>query len=52
MTSWAEIAKPLIKNTAILRRAGVAYFANIIKIAIMLIKKTFEDSKQVERIRK
>ena len=32
----------LFQNLFILRRPGVASFANIIKIAIILIKKTFK----------
>ena len=33
-------SQPLFKNTSILRRPGVANFADIIKIAIALIKST------------
>ena len=40
-----------ISNTFILRKPGVASFADIIKIATMVIKITFKDSKKVKRIR-
>ena len=39
------ISKPLFQNTFILRRPGVAIFADIIKIVFMLIKEILEDSK-------
>ena len=35
------------QNAFILKRAGVANFADIIKIAIMLIKTTFKNSKEL-----
>ena len=38
-------------TTFILRRPKVTNFAVIIKIAIKFIKKTFRDSKKVERMR-
>ena len=40
MTSWTEImtSEPLLQNTFILRRPGVAIFAGIIKIGTMIIK--------------
>ena len=36
----------------ILRRPGVAIFADIIKILTMFIKKIFKDSRKVRRVRK
>ena len=39
------------QNIFILRMARVANFADIIKIAIIFIKRTFKDSKKVKRIR-
>ena len=36
------------RNIFILRRPGVADFADIIKIAAMFIKKIFKDSKKVK----
>ena len=41
----------LFKNTVILRRPGVAIFADIIKIITRFIKKIFKDSRKVKRIR-
>ena len=38
------------QNTLILRRSGVAIFADIIKIVTMFIKAIIEDSKKVKRI--
>ena len=38
---------PLFQKTFVLRRPRVAKFADIIKIAAMFIKITFEDSKKV-----
>ena len=51
--SWTEIMtpQPLFENSFILRRLRVADFANIIKIATMFIKTTFEVSKNVLKIR-
>ena len=46
MTSY-----PLYWNILILRRPGVANFADIIKIVTMFIKKIFRDSKKFKRIR-
>ena len=46
MTSW-----PSFENTFILRMPRPAIFADFIKIATMLIKKIFKDSKKVKRIR-
>ena len=53
MTSWTEIVTPetLFQNNLILRRAGVAIFADIIKIATMFIKRIIKDSRKVKRIR-
>ena len=34
---------PLFQNTFILRKPRVANFADIIKVATMLVKKTFKD---------
>ena len=39
-----------IQNTLILRMSRVSNFADIIKIATMLIQKAFKDSKKVKRI--
>ena len=44
-------SQPLFQNTFILRRPGVAIFADIIKIVTMFTKKIFQDSKKVKRIR-
>ena len=41
----------LFKNTVILRRPGVAIFADIIKIITRFIKKIFKVSGKVKRIR-
>ena len=42
VTSWAEIvtSEPFFQNIFVLRRPGVAIFADIIKIMTMFIKKT------------
>ena len=50
---WTEImtSKPLFQNNFILRRPGVANFADITKTVTMFIRKTFKDSKKVKRIR-
>ena len=39
------------QNTFILRRPGVAIFADIIKILTIFIKTIFKDSRKVRRIR-
>ena len=54
MPSWTEIvtSELLFQNTVILRRPGVAIFANIIKIVTIFIKTIFKDSRKVKRIRK
>ena len=46
--SWTEIMmlSPLFQNTFILRRPRVASFTDIIQIATMFIKTTFEDLKE------
>ena len=41
----------LFQNTVILRRSGVAIFADINKIITRFIKKSFKDSRKVKRIR-
>ena len=41
----------LFKNTVILRRPGVAIFADIIKIVTMFIKTIVKDSRKVKQIR-
>ena len=46
MMSW-----PLIQNTVILRRPGVAIFAGIIKIVTRFIKQIFKDSRKGKGIR-
>ena len=50
-STQATTSEPLFQNTVILRRLGVATFANIIKIITRFIKKIFEDSRKVNRIR-
>ena len=45
-------SQPFFKNIFTLGRPRLANFADIINISIMFIKKTFEDSKKVKRIRK
>ena len=54
MPSWTEIvtSELLFQNTVILKRPGVAIFANIIKIVTIFIKTIFKDSRKVKRIRK
>ena len=53
VTSSTEIMtlQPLFQNSFILRRPGVAIFAEIIKIITKFIKKIFKDSRKVKRIR-
>ena len=53
VTSWEEIITSwfLFQNIFILRRPKVTNFADIIKIKIIFIKKTFEGSKIVKRMR-
>ena len=41
----------LFQNTVILRRSGVAIFADIIKMLTTFIKKIIKDSRKVKRIR-
>ena len=41
-------SKPFFQNTFILRKPGLANFADIIKTAIMLIKTTIENSIKVK----
>ena len=41
---------PLFQNKVILRRPRVAHFAYIIKISIILIKKTFKNSEEVYQV--
>ena len=41
----------LFQNALILRRPSVAISADVIKIVSMFIKKIFEDSKKVKRIK-
>ena len=41
----------MFQNTFLLRRSGVANFADIIKVSTMFIKPTFKDSRKVKRIR-
>ena len=45
-------SKTLFQNSLILRRAGVANFADISKIAVILVKETCKDSNKVKIIRK
>ena len=45
-------SKTLFQNSFISRRAGVANFADIRKIAVMLVKETYKDSNKVKIIRK
>ena len=49
--SWAGTSQLLFQITVILRKPGVAVFADIIKIITMFIKKIFKDSRKVKRIR-
>ena len=53
MTSSTGImtSSPLFQNIVILRRRGVAIFADIIKIITRFTKKIFRDSRKVQRIR-
>ena len=53
VTSSNEImtSQPLFQNTVILRRHGVAIFADNIKIIRRIIKKKFKDSRKIKRIR-
>ena len=53
MTSLVKIMTSLLflQNTLILRKPGVAIFADIIKIVTMIIKRIFKDSTEVKRIR-
>ena len=53
MTSSTEImmSEPLFQNTVILRRPGVAIFADIVKIITRFIKQIFKDSREAKRIR-
>ena len=41
----------IFQNTLILRRPGIAIFADIIKIVTMFIKTIIKDWKKVKRIR-
>ena len=41
------MSQPLFKSNFILRRSGVAIFADIIKFVTMFIKKIFKDSGKV-----
>ena len=45
--SWTKnmTSKTIFQNHFILRKAGVANFADITKIVTMCIRKTFKDSK-------
>ena len=43
-------SQPFFQNTLILRRPGVAIFADIIKIVTMFIKTIIQDSRKVKRI--
>ena len=42
---------PLFQKTPILRRSGVAIFADIIKVVTIFIKTIIKDSRMVKRIR-
>ena len=44
-------SKTLFQNTVILRRPGVAIFADIIKIITRFIKKIFKDSRKAKKVR-
>ena len=52
MTLWTDImtSQPIFQNTFILRRPGVAIFADIIKIVTTFIKTIFKDSRKVKII--
>ena len=43
-------SKPLFQNTFILRRLGVAIFADIIKIINFFTKTNFKDSRKIKRM--
>ena len=53
VTSWTEIMTPysVLQNTFILRRPGVAIFADIIEIVVMFFRTIIKDSRKVKRIR-
>ena len=52
VTSWTEImSSSLLQITFILRRPGIAIFAEIIKTVTMFIKSICKDSKLVKKIR-
>ena len=51
VTSSTEIVTSSLFQNNILRRPGVAIFADIIKVITMFIKKIFQDSRKVKRIR-
>ena len=50
---WTEIMTSylLFQNNFIMRRSRVVIFAEIMKIVTISIKKIFQDSKKVKRIR-
>ena len=52
MTSWTKImtSYPLFENTFILRRPRVANFAEIIRIAPIVIKGIFKDAKKLKEL--
>ena len=52
VTSSTEIMtlQPLLQNTAILRRHGVAIFADNIKFISRIIKKIFKDSEKLKEL--
>ena len=51
VTSSTGIVTFSLFQNNILRRPGVAIFADIIKVITMFIKKIFKDSRKVKRIR-
>ena len=53
MTSLTEVmkSKRSFQNTFILKRSRVVIFVDVIKTATVFIKKFFQDSRKVKRIR-
>ena len=43
-------SEPLFQSTVILRRSGVAIFADIIKIVTFFIKTIFKDSRKLKEL--
>ena len=45
-----DVIIPIFQKTLILRRSGVAIFADIIEIVTMFFKTTFKDSKKLKEL--